>query len=237
MKIKNCILLFCVFILCLILSITIFAEESTRLKVIVNGNEIKTEAKIIDDHVYVPIRAVSESMGAKVSWNGNTSTATISSASNDEIVPEVIKTVSPSIVGIIGTLNDSGDYSNQNKYIDQFVHGTGVIIKSDGRILTNAHVVKDMGKIVVVLTDGSGYEGKLEYIDEDSDLATVRIKQTNLPTATLGNKDDIISGKGVIAIGTPLSFSLRNSASIGIISGLNRSINSAYKLIQTDAAI
>ena len=158
-------------------------------------------------------------------------------AYDDEIIPKVISEVSPCVVGIIGNLKDNGNTADNNRYYENMVHGTGVIIKSNGEILTNAHVVKDMDRIIVILADGSGYEASLKCIDEESDLAVVKIKKTGLPTARLGNEKDIVIGRTVIAIGNPISISLRNSASIGIISGMNRGINSSYKLIQTDAAI
>lgn len=156
---------------------------------------------------------------------------------NDETIPLVIKAVSPSVVGIIGNRKDIEDSAYSNKYSEDIIHGTGVIIKSNGEILTNAHVVNEMDKIIVILADGSGYEATLKCIDEESDLATVKIKKTGLTTAKLGSEKDIVIGKTVIAIGNPISISLRNSASIGIISGVNRGIDSFYKLIQTDAAI
>jgi len=156
---------------------------------------------------------------------------------NDEIVPQVIKAVSPSVVGIIGNRKNMEDSSYNSKYSEDIIHGTGVIIKANGEILTNAHVVNEMDNIIVILADGSGYEATLKCIDEESDLATVKIKKTGLTTAKLGSEKDIIIGKTVIAIGNPISISLRNSASIGIISGVNRGMDSFYRLIQTDAAI
>ncbi len=158
-------------------------------------------------------------------------------AYDDEMIPQVIKAVSPCVVGIIGTQKNMEDSIYSNNYSEDIIHGTGVIIKSNGEILPNAHVVKEMDNIIVILADGSGYEAVLKCIDEESDLATVKIKKTGLTTAKFGSSDDIEIGKTVIAIGNPISISLMNSASIGIISGVNRGIDSCYKLIQTDAAI
>jgi len=91
--------------------------------------------------------------------------------------------------------------------------------------------------ILVILHDGSAYNGTVKYFDQDSDLAVVKIDKIGLPIATFADSDSIKAGDTVIAIGTPLSFSLRNSASKGIISGMNRGVSSDYALIQTDAAI
>ncbi|HOM01223.1 MAG TPA: trypsin-like peptidase domain-containing protein [Acetivibrio sp.] len=214
------------------------ALGNANIKVLVNGVELNSDAAIINDRVYLPARAVSEALGANVDWDGTKRTVSITlpEGGRDSQVPEVIKSVSPSVVGVIGNLKEDYLYSS-GKYEEQIVHGTGVIIKSNGEILTNAHVVKDMEKIVVVLADGSGYEAELKCIDEETDLALIKIGKTGLKPAEFGTEEDIIIGRTVIAIGTPVSFSLRNSASIGIISGVNRSINSSYRLIQTDAAI
>jgi serine protease Do len=207
-----------------------------KIRIMVNGKEVNAEAKMIDNRVYLPVRTVSESLGAKVDWDGTNRTVSVSMQNDDELIPEVLKKVSPSVVGVIGNLKEDSEYSS-GQYSEEIVHGTGVIIKPSGEILTNAHVVKDMDKIVVVLSDGNGYEAKLKCIDEETDLAVIKINKSGLSVATFGKEEDIIIGKTVLAIGTPVSISLRNSASIGIISGINRGISSSYRLIQTDAAI
>jgi len=207
-----------------------------KIKVLINGKEIGTEAKMIENKVYLPARAVSEALGANVEWDGKNRTVSVTMQGNDELVPGVLKSVSSCVVGIIGNQKEDSGYS-ASKYSEEIVHGTGVIIKSNGEILTNAHVVKSMDKIVVVLSDGSGYEATLKCIDEDTDLALIKINKSNLNTARFGKEEDIVIGRTVLAIGTPVSLSLRNSASIGIISGINRGIGSPYSLIQTDAAI
>jgi serine protease Do len=149
------------------------------------------------------------------------------------IVPDVIKKVSPSVVAIIGKPTDE---HSSNRF--SLAHGTGVIVKSDGWIVTNAHVVKDMDRIVVVTADGKEYAGTRKQIDVTSDLALVKINATGLKPATLSPSPlKVQVGETVIAIGTPVSFSLRNTATVGVISGMNRSVSSDYNLLQTDAAI
>ena len=210
----------------------VFAAPSVE----VNGNKIDTDAVIINDRTYVPLRGVFEAAGASVSWDGETETAKVempSAALDDETIPAIIANASPSVVGIIGRAKYDGYFGAE----EGIVSGSGVIIKSGGEILTNAHVVKDMTTILVVLNDGKGYEGQLKYIDEETDLAVVKIKKIGLPAMKFANMADVIVGKRVIAIGTPITFSLRNSATIGYISGLNRSVGEPYKLIQTDSAI
>lgn len=221
---------------CMISALFLSQTAMAAPNVEVNGTQIDTDAVIIDDKTYVPLRGVFEAAGAEVSWNEETQTAGINisnSLSDDELIPSVIETVSPSVVGIIGRGKTESYYGSQ----EGIMSGSGVIIKTGGEILTNAHVVKNMNTILVVMNDGKGYEAQLKYIDEDTDLAIVKIKKIGLPVVKFANSEDIVVGKQVIAIGTPITFSLRNSATVGHISGLNRSVGEPYRLVQTDTAI
>ena len=221
---------------CMISALLLSQTAMAAPNVEVNGTQIDTDAVIIDDKTYVPLRGVFEAAGAEVSWNEETQTAGINisnSLSDDELIPSVIESVSPSVVGIIGRGKTESYYGSQ----EGIMSGSGVIIKTGGEILTNAHVVKNMNTILVVMNDGKGYEAQLKYIDEDTDLAVVKIKKIGLPVVKFANSEDIVVGKQVIAIGTPITFSLRNSATVGHISGLNRSVGDPYRLIQTDTAI
>lgn len=213
-----------------------FANTDGNIKVVIDGVQINEGYKIVDNEVYVSMESMAKAVDGKYDFNESTNTASLT-ITRDEMIPQIIEDISPSVVGIIGSLKANYDITYKNDYFDEIAHGTGLVIKSNGEILTNAHVVKDMDKIVVVLSDGSGYEGIVKCIDEESDLAIVKINKDNLKVAKLGKEEDIVIGKTVIAIGTPISFSLRNSASIGIVSGVNRSLHSSYRLIQTDAAI
>ncbi|UKS25748.1 trypsin-like peptidase domain-containing protein [Paenibacillus sp. HWE-109] len=150
-------------------------------------------------------------------------------------VPKVIEKTSPSVVAIIGKPSDSDKSLEKNRF--NLAHGTGVIVESNGVIVTNAHVVKGMRNIVVVTSNGTTYNGRATNIDEESDLALVKIDATGLSPATFASSSDIKVGETVAAIGTPISFALRNSVTVGIVSGLDRSVSSQYQLIQTDAAI
>lgn len=221
---------------CMISALLLSQTAMAAPNVEVNGTQIDTDVVIIDDKTYVPLRGVFEAAGAEVSWNEETQTAGINisnSLSDDELIPSVIESVSPSVVGIIGRGKTESYYGSQ----EGIMSGSGVIIKTGGEILTNAHVVKNMNTILVVMNDGKGYEAQLKYIDEDTDLAIVKIKKIGLPVVKFANSEDIVVGKQVIAIGTPITFSLRNSATVGHISGLNRSVGEPYRLVQTDTAI
>jgi serine protease Do len=125
--------------------------------------------------------------------------------------------------------------------------GSGFIINPAGYILTNAHVVSGADQLMVTLTSGEEYEGKLLGLDEASDLAVVKIDAENLPSATLGNSDDLIIGEWAIAIGNPFGYLLDDpnpTVTVGVISAVNRDIKREKgqvqiyrKMIQTDAAI
>lgn len=160
--------------------------------------------------------------------------ASPASAAESGDIPDVIQQVTSSVVAVIGKPGEDGGKPS-NRF--DLAHGTGVVVKSDGYIVTNAHVVKDMSNIVVVTSDGKSYPGKTTHFDEESDLALVKIEATNLKPAEFAAASDVKVGETVIAIGTPISFALRNSVTVGIVSGLERAVNSKYQLLQTDAAI
>jgi len=195
-----------------------------------NEDNVSLDAKVINGEVYVKASSLVTQIGGTGTYNSTTMKYTYSPSS---IIPDVIKKVSPSVVAIIGK---PADEHSSDRF--SLAHGTGVIVKSDGWIVTNAHVVKDMQRIVVVTADGKEYSGTRKQIDVTSDLALVKINATKLKAATLSPAPlKVQVGETVIAIGTPVSFSLRNTATVGIISGMNRSVSSDYNLLQTDAAI
>lgn len=125
--------------------------------------------------------------------------------------------------------------------------GSGFIIKTDGYILTNKHVVEDTAAtFTVLLSNGSQKPAKVIYQDKDKDIAIIKIDGTGYKTVTLGNSETVKLGETVIAIGNALG-EYNNSVSVGIISGLNRSLSVADQttgatenltgVMQTDAAI
>ncbi len=126
---------------------------------------------------------------------------------------------------------------------DKFERGTGsgFIIGSDGRLITNAHVVDGAQKVQVTLKDGTTYEGKVLGTDDFTDVAVIKIEAQDLPTANLGDAENLIPGEWAIAIGNPLG--LDNTVTVGIISALGRSSSQVgvpdkrVRFIQTDAAI
>jgi Do/DeqQ family serine protease len=120
--------------------------------------------------------------------------------------------------------------------------GSGFIIDKSGVILTNAHVVDKADKVTVRLKDGRTFKGKVQGIDEVTDLAVVKIDAgKDLPVADLGNSDHVQVGDWAIAVGNPLGFD--NTVTLGIVSTLKRSSaqvgisDKRLDFIQTDAAI
>jgi serine protease Do len=198
------------------------------------GEKKGLEAREIDGEVYVKASSLEQQLGGSGTYNEITGTYVYQPVN---LVTEAAKKTSPSVVGIIGKPKD--DTTNSPSRDDRFnlVHGTGVIVKDNGWIITNAHVVKDLKQIVVVTADGKQYTGRSPYLDEESDLALVKITASNLPVATLAEHAELEVGETVVAIGTPISFALRNSVTVGVVSGIDRSIHSTYRLLQTDAAI
>ena len=153
------------------------------------------------------------------------------------ITSSVIQNSMSSVVGIYlsaTTINYTGASEEED-----LGSGSGVIITSDGYIVTNNHVVEGGQNIRVCLQDGSEYEATLIGTDSYSDLAVIKIDATGLPAATLGTSSNMTVGDPVFAIGNPLGV-LSSSVSQGIISGLDRTINvdgHNMTLMQTDAAV
>ena len=125
--------------------------------------------------------------------------------------------------------------------------GTGFVTRSDGTIITNAHVVAGATSVSVMMRDGTTYPAKVIGTDETNDLAVLQVKAKNLPVAPLGDSDNLLVGEWAIAIGNPYGFMLGNaepSVTAGVISGVGRNLvargegpSAYFDMIQTDASI
>ncbi|PYG87447.1 serine protease Do [Ruminiclostridium sufflavum DSM 19573] len=198
----------------------------------IDGKQVEDSIKVIDGRQYILLDSLADNLEAVTVDRDNKS---IEINSDTNRIAGVISKVSPSVVGIIGKLKESS--SDYNEGADNMIFGTGVIYRSNGYIITNAHVVKDMDSIVVVLSNSKAYMARLKAIDDSLDLAVIKVDKGGLQPAVFGDISDVAVGQEVVAIGTPLSFNLRNSATKGIISGMNRSADGEYRFIQSDAAI
>ncbi len=160
-------------------------------------------------------------------------------------IADVASKVSSSVVSITTEIRTTGWFGQSST---SSAAGTGIIISSDGYILTNKHVIEDANKISVVTSEGKIYEKvKLVTTDPLNDVAFLKIPDaSDLPAAKIGNSKTISVGQQVIAIGNALG-QFENTVTSGIISGTGRSIiatdsnysssESLNDLIQTDAAI
>ena len=119
--------------------------------------------------------------------------------------------------------------------------GSGTIIDPEGQILTNNHVVAGAKKIGVTLADGRVLEGRVVGTCSTHDVAIIKVKEKKLPAAELGDSDKLRVGQRVFAIGNPFGLAGGPTVTAGVISALNRSIESKRgmieNLVQTDAAI
>ncbi|NJS12334.1 MAG: trypsin-like serine protease [Microcoleus sp. CSU_2_2] len=119
--------------------------------------------------------------------------------------------------------------------------GSGFVFGSDGRILTNAHVVDGADTVTVKLKDGRELVGKVLGVDTVTDVAVVKVEANNLPVVSLGKSEELQPGEWAVAIGNPLG--LDNTVTVGIISATGRSSadvgvpDKRVSFIQTDAAI
>lgn len=115
--------------------------------------------------------------------------------------------------------------------------GSGFVIRKDGYILTNAHVVKDADEIMVRLNDRRELPAKLVGSDARTDVALLKVDADDLPTLKIGDSDDLQVGEWVAAIGSPFGFD--HSVTAGIVSAINRTLPSDtyVPFIQTDVAI
>lgn len=172
-----------------------------------------------------------------------------------ETVADVAQAVSPSVVNIdvfSRVVDQSGDSDwlfNGNRMtpshglpllprLQKNGTGSGLIIRSDGYVVTNNHVVKGNDRIKVTLRDRRSFVGKIVGRDPLTDIAIVKIDAENLPVARLGSSEDLRPGEWAIAIGSPLG--LDQTVTLGIISAIARSVadvTSDVSFIQTDAAI
>ncbi len=167
---------------------------------------------------------------------------------NEESIAAVAKAVSPSVVSILTTTNQVSRLFNQQ--YQQEGAGTGMIVSSNGYIMTNKHVIDGADKVTVVLPDGKTYEN-VDVLGSDplNDVAFLKIRNVSgLPAIVLGDSKTIRIGQSVVAIGNALG-QYQNSVTSGIVSGTGRPVTASSDgtangstenltdLIQTDAAI
>ncbi len=163
-------------------------------------------------------------------------TVSTSSAGNLSI-PEVYDKASPAVVSILSTLQSGGYIQSQGTMSS----GSGIIIRSDGYIVTNNHVVEGAASIKVQTIAGQSFDATVVGTDSRTDLAVLKVESDQaLPYAELGDSSDIRVGDMALAIGNPLKEELAGTLTVGYISAINRSMvidGKQMTMLQTDAAI
>ena len=166
-------------------------------------------------------------------------------AKNSTTISDMLETVSQSVVGI-SKLKSRSSSIFSGKHLNELGLGTGIIVSSNGYVLSNCHVTGETySTCYITLENGYTYEGSVVWCDSDLDLSITKIDANNLPYATIGNSSNIKSGETVYAIGNPIGYEFRRTVTSGIVSATNRTIrieennNVSYMtdLIQTDASI
>ncbi len=162
----------------------------------------------------------------------------INSSAGEVDFTQAAALVTPGVVHLKTTYNgsSSGEGGGRDPFGDMFEDffgrrgrsgpamgsGSGVLVTTDGYIMTNNHVVEDADKIDVVLPNKKTYSAKVIGRDPNTDLALVKINANNLPIVKLGNSDDVRIGEWVLAVGYPLS--LQSTVTAGIVSAKTRAI-------------
>jgi serine protease Do len=169
-------------------------------------------------------------------------TRAVNTAPDTEDITGVVATARKSVV----TITSNGLTSNGPFSVPTTGVGSGLILTSNGYILTNRHVVADSRTLTVTVMDGRDLPARIVKISDTTDLALVKVDATGLPAATIGDSDSIQVGQTAIAIGSPLG-TFTETVTRGVVSGLDREITVADQssrqgktlkgLIQTDAAI
>ena len=155
---------------------------------------------------------------------------------SNKTVQEITKEARPSVVEIKTESVSSDSWIQQ--YVTQGA-GSGVIITSDGDIVTNNHVIEGASKITVTTSDQQEYDAELVGTDPITDIAVLKIKAEGLTPATYGNSDQLAVGDMAVAIGNPLG-ELGGTVTAGIISALDRELaidGKTMTLLQTDSSI
>ena len=179
--------------------------------------------------------------------NSTTNVQTVDNTIENSIsIADMLEKVSQSVVGISRIKSHSNSIFSSNGSVNELGLGTGIIVSSNGYILSNCHVTGEkLSTCYITLENGYTYEGSVVWCDSDLDLSITKIDATDLSYATIGDSSSIKSGETVYAIGNPIGYEFRRTITSGIISATNRTIkieeNNAVSymtdLIQTDASI
>ena len=182
-------------------------------------------------------RNVADALKPSVVSISTTQKVMIRGRGRSQLPPSIRRQLPPGFEDLFG-LGEDGALRQQPQREGM---GSGVIVRSDGYILTNNHVVESADELTVELSDGRTVAGEIVGTDPETDLAVIKVELTGLQPAVFGSSDEIRVGDWVLAIGSP--FGLDQTVTAGIISGKNRvqgivdDGNGFEDFLQTDAAI
>ncbi len=163
----------------------------------------------------------------------------------EKTIEEIIQDVNLSVVGI-SKIKEMGSSIFSEKGIEKLGLGTGIIVASNGYIITNRHVSGDKySNCYVTLENGNTYDAKVVWADENLDLSIAKINLTGLKAVKFGDSNSVKAGEPVYAIGNPIGYEFERTVTSGIISAKSRTIKFTENnkeilmtdLIQTDATI
>ena len=151
---------------------------------------------------------------------------------------DVVQTVMPCVVGVSNRGNSFNIISGQTELVEQAT-GSGVVVTTQGHVVTNYHVIEGASD-VQVLSQGRYLKTEIVGYDELTDLAVLRVMEDiELPAVKMGDMSDVRVGDWAIVIGNPLGKQFADTVTVGVVSALNRELESSsiVKMLQTDAAI
>lgn len=164
----------------------------------------------------------------------------MSAADTESTLSAAVDRAAPAVVNIFTRRDARRDEAGADAHVEHHVNplGSGVVVTSDGYILTNYHVVEGISNPKVALPDGKTYAARIVGTDAETDLALLRVDATGLAAIAMGDSTALRVGAPVLAIGNP--FDVGQTVTAGIVSALGRhglGLNNYEDFIQTDAAI
>ena len=162
------------------------------------------------------------------------STTTNVTLNEDSAVINAVKKVQPAVVTVINNMQPQRSF--RGSVSSPVASGSGVIIDSKGYVVTNNHVIDSAQSLQVIYSDGSKVDATLVGTDTVLDIAVLKVNGKVPATAQFGDSSALQPGQVAIAIGSPLG-DFRGTVTVGVVSALNRTVDTETGLIQTDAAI
>ncbi len=179
--------------------------------------------------VIIPVAAVSPSSTVSPIAPSQTNLT----LKEDSAVIDAVRKVKPAVVTVINQLQTRRGFSGT---VSPTASGSGVIIDASGYIITNNHVIEGQKTLQVIFADGSKADATVAGADAIADIAVIKVEGKMPAVAPLGDSNALEPGQIAIAIGSPLG-DYRGTVTVGVVSGLNRTVGRQQGLIQTDAAI